>query len=308
MFYCSSLTIAQQRSTHDLHRENWQLINPASFSTEYLLQGKTQNITATGRYQWSALEEPPTTIGLQYQNVVESKKIAFGGSLLNDQTGAISNTELRLNGAYQLQFESHKSQFLSIGLAAAMVQYRVNFDEIIFSEPTATVSMGNQTKIYPDFSFGAFYYLDKTVYAGISVPQLFSLNTGMPDDFVAEREPYIFGTLGGFILFGKTTIKNYLEPSVLVKYAADLPVNLDFFLRYSHQNRFWLGSGYNTVGALNLQAGFWQPFSDSHDGQLKIGFGYTYRMDSLSGALGHTFELILGYAWGQSDWIDCPKF
>jgi len=304
---CLSMGVAQQRTANDLHRENWLVINPASFSSEYLLQGKTQNISLSGRYQWTALDNPPHTIGLQYQNILEDYNFAFGASLLNDQAGAIGNLDFRLNGAYQMKFGGTKTQFLSIGLSAALIQYRVDFAQITFSEPNANLPTDNQLKYYPDFSMGLFYYLDKTLYFGVSVPQIFNLNTGQADAFATEVNPYFFGNIGGFIPVSSSK-NSYLEPSVIVKYVEGLPINTDLYLRYNHQTTFWLGGGYNLVGGIHFDAGFYIPVNSFKNEHLKVGIGYTYRADNLRAALGETFEVSVGYSWGRSQLVKCPSF
>ncbi|MCB9267141.1 MAG: PorP/SprF family type IX secretion system membrane protein [Lewinellaceae bacterium] len=300
-----TLAVAQQRSTYNLYRENWMLLNPASFSEDYLIQSKTQSLAVTGRYQWTGLEDAPQTVGLQYQQVLEAQRIAVGGSLLNDQTGAIGSTELFVNTAYQLVLDRRKNQFLSLGLGAGIVQYRVNFSEITFQEPTAALPADNQLLYYPDFSLGAFYYLDNTFFAGLSVPQVFHLNTQGKDGFRAERTPHYMAMAGGYIPLRASRGFSYLEPSAMLKAAPGLPLNLDVNLRYNHQNAFWIGTGYNLAAGIHLETGYYLAPGGA-DNRLRLGLGYTARSDALRDALGNTFELHASYSWGKSGLVRCP--
>ncbi len=305
--YCISLQlIAQQRSTYNLYRENWMLLNPASFSEAYLINSQTQTFSATGRYQWSELENSPATVGLQFQKVLEEKNLAFGGSLQNDQTGAIGTTELHINSSYQLKIYGRQTQFISMGLNAGMVQYRVRFSEIEFSEPGASIPSENLQHYYPDFGIGAFYYLDNKIFAGFSIPQIFDLNTGLVGDFKTESVPHYLGMVGGFIPLRKWGKFSFLEPSAMIKKVSGIPVNFDLNLRYNHHNQLWIGLGYNNASGAHLETGFYIPNKWQSDAGLKIGMGYTLRTDALRQALGNTFELNVAWSWGQSTVIRCP--
>lgn len=298
-----SSMMAQQRSTYNLYRENWMLINPAAFSEDYLIQAKKHIVSATGRYQWTGLEEPLKTIGVQYQQVLEDHHLAIGTSLLNDQTGAIGNTEFFLNTSYQLIFDASKKQFLSLGLGAGVVQYRIDYSDILFQQESSVLT-GTQTLYYPDFSLGIFYYLDNTFFAGLSVPQVFNLSTTGENALTSERVPHFMGMAGGYIPVHTSHRFSYLEPSIMVKAVAGLPVNLDINLRYNFQNVFWLGVGYNTAAGIHIETGYF--LGRQNDQLLRLGAGYTVRTDAISQVLGNTFEVNTTYSWGKSDIIQCP--
>ena len=197
-----STLFAQQLPDYEFYRNNWMLLNPASFSENYLFNGSTHTVGVTGRYQWIGLEEPPSTVGLQYQAVLEGLNIGLGGTLLNDQTGAIGTTGFYGTFSYQMPLKKRRgrvSQFLSFGLNAGMVQYRVNFSEITFAEAnTASLPMDNQLQYYPDFGIGLFYYADKKFYLGLSMPQLLSLDQ-QDRGFTVERRPHFYAMIGGYL-------------------------------------------------------------------------------------------------------------
>jgi type IX secretion system PorP/SprF family membrane protein len=299
-----SFAFAQQRSAYNLYRENWLALNPAAFSEDFLIQSRTKVLSATGRYQWLGLEESPQTIGLQYQQVLEEHHLAIGGSLVNDQTGAIGSTELFANIAYQLMLDASGNQFLSLGLGTGVVQYRVDYSEITFQQETGNIPTGGLSVYYPDFSLGIFYYLDNTVYAGLSIPQVFQLGMDGENAMSPDRVPHYMGVVGGFIPMRTGRRFSYLEPSLMLRAVAGLPINIEANMRYNHQNVFWLGAGYNTAAGINAEVGYY--FQWQKERLIRLGFGYTVRTDAVSQALGNTFELNATYSWGESGLVRCP--
>jgi len=305
--------LAQQLSDFNLYKDSWMLLNPASFSENYLFNGSTHSLGLSGRYQWIGLEEPPTTIGVQYQAVLESQNIAIGGSLINDQTGAIGTTGLYTTFSYLMPLQKYRNkttQFLSIGLTAGMVQYRVNFSEITFNEPgTTSIPLDNQMQYYPDFGLGVFYYVDNKFYAGLSMPQLLQLSTQSATrdgSFSIERQAHYYAMIGGYLALGDKRNPIYLEPSAWLRYVANAPISADANLRINFRNVLWVGGGYSLSHNLHLEMGY--IFKNKFAGRdwLKIGFGYTYNANDFGIELGNTLELNLTYAWGESKRLFCP--
>ncbi len=304
---------AQQLSDYNFYRDNWMLLNPASFSENYLFNSSTHTLGVTGRYQWTELEEAPTTIGLQYQAVLEALNIGLGATLLNDQTGAIGTTGLYGTFSYIMPLQKSRSrvtQFLSFGINARMVQYRVNFSEITFNEPNqASTAMDNHLQYYPDFGLGVFYYIDNRFYMGASMPQLLNLNTQYTrrdESFSIERQAHYYAIMGGFIPFGGRQPTFYLEPSIWLRYVENTPISLDANLRLNFQNAFWLGAGYSISNTFHLDMGYTLQNRFSRNDWLKIGLGYTYNANTFGIELGNTFELNMTYAWGKSSRLICP--
>lgn len=304
-----SWLFAQQLPDYEFYRDNWMMLNPASFSDNYLFNGVTHTVGVTGRYQWIGLDEPPRTIGLQYQAVLEGLNIGLGGTLLNDQTGAIGTTGFYGTFSYLMPLKKKRSrvtQFLSVGMNAGMVQYRVNFSEINFAEPsTANLPMSNQQQYYPDFGIGLFYYADNKFYLGLSVPQLLNINQES-NGFAIERQAHFYAMMGGFLGFGGKNARFFIEPSVWLRRVPEVPLSLDSNLRLNFQNVFWLGAGYSLSNALHADLGYTFRDRFTIGDFMKIGVGYAFNAKEYGIELGNTFELNISYAWGKSDRLICP--
>ena len=212
--------------------------------------------------------------------MLEALNIGLGATLLNDQTGAIGTTGFYGTFSYIMPLQKYRNrvtQFLSFGLNAGLVQYRVNFSEITFNEPSqASIPADNQLQYYPDFGLGVFYYIDNRFYMGASMPQLLNLNTqysSREGGFSVERQAHYYAMMGGFIPFGGRQATFYLEPSVWLRYVENTPISLDANLRLNFQNAFWLGVGYSISNNLHVDMGY--TFQDRFSGNdwLKIGLG-----------------------------------
>lgn len=310
----SSLSLfAQQLPNYSFYKNNWLLLNPATFSENYLFNGNTNTLGLTGRYQWTGLENPPNTFGVSYQSVLEGMNIGIGGTLTHDQTGAISTTSFHGTFSYLIPLQKKRSkitQLLSFGLSAGMVHYQVDFSRITFTEPSlATMSMNNQTQQYPDFGIGLFYYADNKFYLGLSMPQLFDFSnqTSTTDgDFMIERRPHFYGLIGGYLPFGGNNPSFYLEPSIWVRHVSNTPLSVDGNLRLNYRNLFWIGAGYSLSNSLNAEIGYTFKDRFSIGDYLKIGLGYSFNASEYGVELGNTFELTASYAWGKSRRLVCP--
>lgn len=308
MFYAVSAD-AQQLPLFTQYRENTSLINPASFSHDFLLYEHNLSFGASYRRQWADLESGPQTQTIRGEYIFSemgSFALVAGGYLLNDKTGPTA-----LTGAYGrvagIITDDPYYGGLSVGLSAGAVQYRVNVSEIRLREPGDVLGMDDQSQIYPDVGLGVYYYklldgggfLDEShFYTGISVPQVMGLNLEFEDEnsqFYTRRIQHFYGLIGLYKYIGD----GYLEPSVWVKYAPNVPVNVDFNLRYQMASNFWLGAGGSSAGAAHLEAGMLIGENVGFDNNFKIGYGYDYNFSSFGPFAGSTHEINLSYSFGN---------
>ena len=229
--------------------------------------------------------------------------LMFGGSLVNDQTGPTGFT-----GAYGriagIISDDIEYSGLSIGLTAGVVQYRVNSSELFVRDPGDMVSMEDQSKIFPDVGLGVYYYrtfetgflADDLFYSGISVPQVFGLDLNFKDengDFSTQRIQHFYGLLGLYHYFDND---GYVEPSVWIKYAPNVPVSVDFNVRYQFPSNMWLGTGLSTAGTFHLETGFNLGENLGWDNIFKIGYGFDYSYNTFGPAVGSSHEINLAFS------------
>jgi type IX secretion system PorP/SprF family membrane protein len=299
--------LAQQLPLFTQYREQAGIINPAAVHSDYFIYEHNVAFGGSYRKQWVGLEAAPTTQTLQGQYMyVERGSFSWiaGGYLINDQTGPTGFT-----GAYGrvagIITDDPYYGGLSFGLSFGAVQYRVDAKEIRLRELNDIITSDNQSKIFPDFGLGAYFYrqldggfLDGNhVYAGVSIPQVFGLNLEFKDDtgeFSTQRIQHFYGLLG---MYAYLNDGSFLEPSVWIKYAHNVPTNIDFNLRYQMQSNFWLGTGLSTAGNFHLELGYIAIDFLQDDSSFKIGYGFDYSFSSFGPDAGSTHEINLVYSF-----------
>jgi type IX secretion system PorP/SprF family membrane protein len=312
LFFCflvAGLAKAQQLPLFTQYQENAGIINPAAVNSNYILYENNISFGLSYRKQWVGIANSPETQTL-YGEYMYAETGSFGwiagGYILNDQTGPTSFT-----GAYGriagIITDDPYYGGLSFGLSFGAVQYRVDVSEIRLTEPDDILTADDQSRIYPDFGLGVYYYrqlesgfLDGDhVYVGASVPQVFGLNLQFKDDtgdFTTERVQHFYGMFG---LYHYLREGSYFEPSVWVKYVPNAPLNIDFNLRYQMVSNFWIGTGVSTSGNYHFEAGYIIGENAGWDSNLKIGYGFDYSFTTFGPDAGSAHEINLSYSFGK---------
>lgn len=304
---CTEWLSAQHLPLFTQYREQAGILNPAAVHSDYFTNEYNVAFSGSYRRQWVGIESAPTTQVLQGQ-YMHAQRGSFGwiagGYLMNDQTGPIGYT-----GAYGrlagIITDDPYYGGLSFGLSVGAVQYRVDVNEIKLRENNDILTMDNQARLYPDVALGAYFYrqldggfLDGNhVYFGLSVPQVFGLDLEFKDDtgaFSTQRVQHFYGQTGMFVYLEGDS---FLEPSIWIKYAPNVPLNIDFNLRYQMQTNFWLGTGLSTAGNFHLEFGYIAADFLSDDSNLKIGYGYDYSFSSFGPDVGSTHEFNVVYTF-----------
>ncbi|MFK8006033.1 MAG: PorP/SprF family type IX secretion system membrane protein [Saprospiraceae bacterium] len=302
--FCHALS-AQQIPLFTQYRQNVGLLNPAAVNSDFHTSEQNLSFGISYRTQWVGFDAHPVTQTIRGEYVMDAGGVGlmFGGYLINDQTGPTGFTGAygRIAGIISDDIEYGG---LSIGLTAGVVQYRVNSSELFVRDPGDIVSMEDQSKIFPDVGLGVYFYRtietgildDDLFYTGISVPQVFGLNLDFKDengDFSTKRIQHFYGLLGLYHYFDND---GYLEPSIWVKYAPNVPVSVDFNIRYQFPSNMWLGTGLSTAGTFHLETGFNLGENLGWDNTFKIGYGFDYSYNTFGPAVGSSHEINLAFS------------
>lgn len=307
LFMCiAGNSFSQQLSLFSQYRENQTIINPAAPGSSYLGYGQNMTIGASYRVQWQGFENAPTTANLRGDFLyTEGSPVSImgGAYLLNDQTGPTGFTGLygRIGG---LLSDDPYYGGISLGLSFGMVQYRVNGSEIRLRQQGDILEGEDLNKLYPDVGVGVFAYkmLDggtfdgDYVYGGISVPQVIGLDLTFENDngeVYTTRVQHYYGMIGFYKFFKN---EGFIEPSIWVKAAPNVPVNVDFNLRYQMAQNFWIGAGAATSKAMHVEAGFLLGENLGFDNTVRIGYGYDYSFSSFGPYTGGSHEINISYA------------
>lgn len=295
--------IAQQLSLFTQYRENATIINPAAVDADFLAFGQNLSFGASYRAQWVGLDNAPTTqtVRFSYLNKNGGGVTFMGGAhLINDQTGPTGFTGFYGRVAGVLSADPEYGGFV-VGLSAGAVQYRVNSSEIFLREDGDVIGTQDQSQLFPDVGVGIYYYQatanDDYFYAGVSVPQVIGLDLTFKNDageFLTKRVQHFYGLLGFYKFFDNTS---FIEPSLWVKYAPNVPVNVDLNIRYQTPGAIWIGTGISSAKTFHLDTGFL--LGNGLDNAIRIGYGFDYSFSSFGPTAGSTHELNVSFSFDR---------
>jgi len=307
---CTYMLPAQQLPLFTQYRENIGILNPAALSMDFLVHENNVSFGASYRRQWVGIDSAPKTQVIHGEYVyAESSSIGLiaGGHLINDQTGPTGFTGMYGRIAGIISDDPYDGGIVG-GISLGVVQYRVNISDIEFREGGDILTTEDQSQIYPDVGVGVYYYQrlnmngfldDAQFYAGLSVPQVIGLDLEFKDldgNFYTKRVQHYYGFIG---LYKYLRGDGFLEPSVWVKYTENVPINIDFNLRYQMSGGFWLGAGGSSAATVHLESGFVLGENSGMENHLRIGYGFDYSFRSFGPYAGTSHELSIAYSFGN---------
>jgi len=297
---------SQQLSLFSQYRENQTIINPAAVGNNFLAYDQNLSFGLSHRVQWQGIEGAPKTSTLRGEYLYPTGgavSLLSGGYIVNDQTGPTGFTGLygRIGG---LLSDDPYYRGISVGLSFGAVQYRVNSSEIRLRQDGDILDNQDVNQINPDVGVGVFAYTlmdggffnNDYLYGGISIPQVLGLDLTFKNEkgeFATRRVQHYYAMIGLYKFFKDD---GFLEPSVWVKYAANVPVNVDFNLRYQLAQNFWLGLGGSTAKTMHIEGGILLGENLGFDNTVKIGYGYDYSFSAFGPFTGGAHEINVSYS------------
>ena len=303
---CSSLN-GQQTTEFGFLRENIVLINPAFFNYSFIEDNSVrQNITAYHKQQWLDTYEGPVISNVRFEKIsvqngsfpVRPKiKWGFGVEQNNLANGQVKELGISFNYGYHLNLSDQLT--LTSGLLVKGLQdsYNVNpnslqheDDEVFLpgNNWSGMIDLGivlRKKVVIKNSSIESWYLgLSGNQVRGVSFSEL---------GFVNSRPMQLNLILGCFMgrdLTGNGLL-NYLEPMVLVRYIPPfngenfegllppflggdfkVPFNIDFNVRYSRRESFFIGTGLGWAGNVNFETGYqFKNISGMNKMKYKIG-------------------------------------
>jgi type IX secretion system PorP/SprF family membrane protein len=251
---------AQQDYQLTLYMLNPFIYNPAIAGTHNYYQ-----IRSNHRFQWVGIKDPPITNAISAFGPHSKKDMGFGGTLLYDVTGPTSR--MQLNGVYAYNIALTNEIRLSMGLAAGVMQYKVDGTKIKLAEDDDPVLQSTiYSKIAPDASLGVYVW-NTEFFAGFSVKQLLNnkIKIGEDDKGLSKLKSHFY-LMGGY----RYTINREwaIEPAVIIKKVVPAPYQVELNCKVIYDKIFWGGLAFRSSDALSVILGY------TYD--RKIFFGYTY--------------------------------
>ncbi len=251
---------AQQDYQLTLYMLNPFIYNPAIAGTHNYYQ-----IRSNHRFQWVGMTDPPVTNAISAFGPHSKKDMGFGGNLLYDVTGPTSR--MQINGVYAYNIALTNEIRLSMGLAAGVMQYKVDGTKIKLAEDDDPVLQSTiYSKIAPDASLGVYVW-NTEFFGGFSVKQLLNnkIKIGEGDKGISKLKSHFY-LMGGY----RYTINREwaIEPAVIVKKVVPAPYQVELNCKVIYDKVFWGGLSFRSSDAISVILGY------TYD--RKIFFGYTY--------------------------------
>lgn len=241
-------------------------------------------LSLVGRDQWTGFEGNPFTGLLSYSGVIPGvDNFGIGAVMVYDKIGFEQNLNFKVSGSYHLPIGKNGGK-LGLGIDLGFIQKGISGNIVAENQTDPVVAglMNGANAMNMDVGFGAFYFVPKKLYFGISgqklVPQKIDLGSAQP---TLRQHGYV--TAG---YYHPINANFTLKPNMLVK--TDLSsTQLDANLTVEYKETFWLGASYRVQDAIVANFGFniyskdAQGKIQNHNNPWKVGFAYDFTTQGL---------------------------
>jgi type IX secretion system PorP/SprF family membrane protein len=282
---------------------NGFIINPAMAGYDGLT-----SFNLTTRKQWLGLDNSPQTFTLCAQTRILMRKYAIkhvpnksnqfvsarrgrvglGMILFNDKNGNFIKSGVGMTYAYHIYFGDAQ---LSFGLTGSINQYKISPDNLIFrnTNDEPRIAQGLYLPVYvPDAATG-IYYMNRDLYAGFSVSQLFQSNIQFGTQaLTAYRLKRQYNLMASYRITQRGDF--FYEPSLLIKSTEQFFTQADFSFKMYYREKYWVGMSYRTTNTLIVFIGVQKS---------KYLFGYAY---------DYSFNSLQTYTYGSHEFTIAAKF
>jgi len=295
-------SFAQQPSHYSQYVFNNYLLNPAAGGV-----GDYIDIKGGYRNQWIGFGAAPQTYLVSLHAPISNLKLepkpfgtrnhhAFGGYVVKDQTGPISQLGGYISYAYHIRISYNLK--VSAGVSAGFRQYSLNTDELwtLEANDQDLISMKTST---PDATAGIWVYTDK-YFAGFSGHQLIPLKLSTSDN---KLNMHYFLT-GGYS-FPLRKLDSYLVPSANVRFGILTPIQTDITVKLKYKRVAWAGISYRKIDGLIGIVGV------NVYNYLQIGYAYDFTLSKLAKYSNNSHEIIIGLRFKPSKnktQVRCPDW
>lgn len=275
-----TITFAQQRVQFTQYMFNGLILNPA-----YAGAHEALSLTFIQRNQWAGVDHAPSTQTLSAHTLFMKKHIGLGVSIINDKIGVHKNQSALTNYAYHLKVG--REAVLSMGLLAGIHSRKSDYTSLIGSsnnDPKLYNPLISHT--YFDFGMG-LYFRSPNFEFGISAPQLIPTMYSVNDTISVQLSN------ANYFLFSKYRFKINenvdLEPGVLLKYLANVPLSFDLNMNVTFHQVLTTGVSYRKNESIDflLRAQVTR--------QLQFGYAYDYPIQEIAKLSNGSHELMINY-------------
>ena len=276
----TTVAFSQQDALYSQYMFNGLVINPA-----YAGSSEALNVTASARKQWVGMDGSPSTQTLSVHTPLKKEKIALGLMLINDNIGVTH--QFGITGIYAYRISWKEKNKFSMGLQFGGSQFTTKYSVLATRAPGDNSFSADQVSGFiPSLGAGLYYNNDK-FYLGLSVPYL--LNNLLKDTLMSsnifQRRHYLFTS--GIVVKISPNLK--IKPSVLIKSAQGVPVQVDLNTNLLIKEVLWLGLSFRDFKRLNFLTQV--QLTD----QLKFGYSYDFASGKTNTINKGSHEIVLNY-------------
>lgn len=280
------------------------MFNILSFNPGFAGSSNQICMTMIARQQWMGLKETqykdgaepesfnvaPQTYLFNIEASVKPLRGALGAVVYSDKLGFESNTGFKLGYSYKRLIGPGQ---LGVGLMAGFLNKVIDYGKFNPKDEGDPLLVSNeQSAMIFDLSFGAFYRVENSWYAGLSSSQLLQTEASFPQAQGAPKLKRHYYLTGGYEYLIPSMPSFKLMPSVLIK-TDFVSAQYDLSAIMLYESKIWGGLSYRVNDALVAMAGM------NIMDDLKMGIAYDITTSAI-GSQGRSFgstELFINYCF-----------
>ncbi len=283
---------AQQDPMYTNYMFNTLAVNPAYAGSRDALSA-----TLLSRNQWVGFDGAPSTQTLTIHSPLGSEKLGVGFSAVRDKIGPVNTNSFYGDFSYRVKMsdESH----LSLGLKAGINTLSANLSTLKTDQSGDVSFQQNiEGKTLPNVGFGMYYYSPK-YYVGLSAPKLLE-NTFSSNTQASEKRHYYL--IAGAVFKVSEDIK--FKPTLLTKYAANAPIQVDVSANFLFIEKLWAGVMYRSNDGIGALVGY--QITD----QFRVGYAYDYPTSVINRYSSASHEIMISYdfIFNNTAHIKSPRY
>jgi type IX secretion system PorP/SprF family membrane protein len=289
---------SQQEAQYTQYMYMTQVFNPAYAGNRGIM-----SLKALARSQWIDIEGAPTTAVLTFDTPIgEAEKVGLGLSIINDQIGPTTETNIAIDYAYSLSFMFSK---LTFGLKVGLNSFDINFNRLnIHDETDPYIGYAIDNQFQPQIGVGAYFNTEK-FYLGLSAPNLlkkqyFDLVESESSFFSSLSDKIHVYLIGGYVFDVLPSLK--FKPASLIKVVKGSPIQWDLSFNFLLNDNFSFGVANRLDSAITALAGI-----QVSNGAM-IGFSYDFSTTEIKKYATGSFEVFFRIDIGANKKILTPRF
>ena len=207
---------------------------------------------------------------------------------MNDNLGPSNNLEVQLSFSYQMKFKSGAT--LSFGIKGGLYSTSINFDELVFVDPSDVVAglSGKETQMKPDIGFGVLYRKGD-FFGGLSVNHVIEPEFDFGEDQISNQlsRHYYLNVGYDYEINPQLTI----TPTILLKNVGLDTYNFDFSVIGKYNDILWAGLAYRQSESISAMFGY----KLLDDKSLTLAYAFDFVVTNSDSKKPTSHELMLIY-------------